>query len=211
MKRFLINIWLTFGFLIELTMSKMGLIKYFDLMAMDDSPPMDNMGGTLAYGYIALAEDVATWPTFPDVTTTTMEDLQELEGTLVMNVGKNFFRFRVEPEKCSISSEDVGPKGGVSQKHVLKIYKGSMEKKIRGFIRATNNQELVFAMPDANDRMNFIGTEKFPARKMPEGTAGTGEGPEGESGAALTFVSYHNGPVPILPDTISVPTTPQAS
>lgn len=211
MKKFLINTWLTFGSLIEFAMYKMGVIQCFDLMTMNDPSPMDNMGGTLAYGYIALAEDVATWPTFPDTTTATMEELQELEGTLVMSVGKNFFRFRIEPEKCSITSEDVGPKGGVSQKHVLKIYQGTMEKKIRGFIRATNNQELVFAIPDANDRMNFIGTEKFPARKIPEGNAGTGEGPEGESGVALSFVSYHNGPVPILPDTIPVPTTPQGS
>lgn len=208
MKKFLISLWITFGLLIEVTMSKMGLISHFDLMAMDDPLPMDNMGGTLSYMYIALAEDIETWPTEPDPTSATMDVLQVLTGDLVCKTGKNFFRIKLEPEKCSISSEDVGPKGGVSQKHVLKIYKGDMAAKILGLVRATNNQELVIEAPDSNGRMIQIGSEKYPARKMPEGNAGTGEGPEGESGVAMTFVSYGNGPAYILDSAITIPITP---
>jgi hypothetical protein len=136
-----------------------------------------------------------------------MDELQVLTGSLTMDAGKKFFQFKMEPEKCSITSEDVGAKGGISQKHMLKIFQGDMQAKILGFIRATNNQELVFCVPDANGRMIMIGSQEYPARKVPEGSAGTGEGPEGESGYTMTFVSYGNGPAPILPDTISVPTT----
>lgn len=210
MKKYILNLWITFGLFLEITMSKIGILKYFDLMDMDDPLPMDNMGGTLSYIYIALAEDIETWPTEPDPDVATMDALQLLTGSLVCKTGKNFFKIKLEPEKCSITSEDVGPKGGVSQKHVLKIYKGDMAVKILGLIRATNNQELVFAVPDANGQMVFIGSEKFPARKMPEGNAQTGEGPEGESGVAMTFVSYGNGPAYVLDDSVTIPITPAA-
>lgn len=208
MKKYLLSIWITFSLLIEITMSKMGIIKYFDLMAMDDPLPMDNMGGTLAYIYVALEQDIETWPTEADPATATMDVLQVLTGSLVCKTGKNFFKTKLEPEKCIVSSPDVGPKGGISQKHILKIYKGDMSAKILGLIRATNNQELVFAIPDANGKMLFLGNQKYPARKMPEGEATTGEGPEGESGVAMTFVSYGNGPVPVLDSSITIPTTP---
>jgi len=185
-----------------------GLLGY-DLLAMDDPLPMDNMGGTLSYIYVALAEDIETWPIEPDPDSTEeMDALQVLTGSLACKSNKCFFKIKLEPEKCSIASEDVGPKGGIAQKHVLKIYKGDMAAKMLGFIRATNNQELVFEVPDANGQMIQIGSESYPARKQPEGTAGTGEGPEGESGAAMTFVSYGNGPAYILDSSITVPTTP---
>ncbi len=211
MKKFIIDFWITLGLLIEYQMSKMGLISHFDLVAMDDPLPLDNMGGTLSYVYVALAEDIETWPTEPDPTAATMSDIQVLTGSLVCKTGKNFFKIKLEPEKCSITSEDVGPKGGVAQKHILKIYKGDMSAKFLGFIRATNNQELVVEVPDANGRMVQIGSEDFPARKMPEGSAGTGEGPEGESGVAITLVSYGNGPAYILDSSITVPITPAGS
>ena len=187
------------------------LLMGFALTEMDDPLPPDNMGGILSYIYVALAEDIETWPTEPDIAIATMDDVQVLTGALVCKTGKNFFKIKLEPEKCSIASEDVGSKGGISQKHVLKIYKGDMSAKFLGFIRATNNQEFVIEAPDANGRMIQIGSEKFPARKMPEGNAGTGEGPEGESGVAITFVSYGNGPAYILDSSIPVPTTPQGS
>jgi hypothetical protein len=176
-----------------------------DLMDMSFGAPVDNMGGVQAIGYVALSDDIDTWPTIPDTDDTAMDIVQILSGTLTMNAGKYFFPFKMEVDKCSVESADVGVKGGLSQKHTLKFYRGDMAAKIRGFVRATNNQELVFVVPDAQGRMNFIGSAAYPARKLPEGSATTGEGPEGESAVTMTFCSYGNGPVPILPDTITIP------
>jgi hypothetical protein len=177
----------------------------FDLMSMDDDAPVDNMAGIASFGYVALANDIDVWPTIPDPSDTGMDQVQELKGELTMKSGKTFFKFKMEADKCSIESSDVGAKGSICQKYTLKFFRGDMASKIRGFVRATNNQELVFAIPDAQGRINFIGSEAYPARKVPEGSATTGEGPEGESGVSMTFVSYGTGPVPILVDEITIP------
>ena len=185
----------------------------FDLMDMNYGAPVDNMGGVQSVGYIALADDVAVWPTRPvpgapiGMDTVDMSKVQILTGALTMKPGKVFFPFKMEVDKCSISSPDSGTVGGICQKYLLKFERGDMAAKIRGFVRATNNQELVFAIPDAQGRMNFIGSAEYPARKLPEGDATTGEGPEGESKVSMTFRSYGNGPVPILPESIPIPLT----
>jgi len=176
----------------------------YDLMSMDDVAPLDNMGGVQHTGYIALADDIDTWPTIPS-SSTSMDSIQQLTGSLVMKSGKTFFPFKMEVDKCSISSEDVGNKGGICQKYILKFFRGDMAARIRGFVRATNNQELVFVIPDAQGRMNWMGSQAYPMRKVSGGSAGSGEGPEGESGATMSFESYGNGPIPILPGTIAIP------
>jgi hypothetical protein len=174
-----------------------------DLMSIDESV-VDNMAGVQRTIYIGLHQDVDVWPTVPAVTTA-MDTVQGLTGALTMKYGKYFFPFEIEPDKCSVECSDVGVKGGISQKYTVKLYRADMSLKMRGFLRATNNQKLVMIVPDNQGRHNFIGSQAQPLCKVPEGTAGTGEGPEGESAAMFTFVSYGNGGVPLLADNIVIP------
>jgi hypothetical protein len=162
------------------------------------------MAGIQAKVYIALADDIATWPTIPPLTTG-MDVIQVLTGSLVMKTGKYFFPFEIEPDKCSVECSDVGVKGGICQKYTVKLYRADLSPRMRGFVRATNNQKLALIVPDNQGRYNFIGSAAIPARKVPEGNAGTGEGPEGESATTFTFVSYGNGAVPILSSATVIP------
>lgn len=201
--------WIFIGLFIEYVMQELGIIKNLDFLDVPRFSDGDNMGGTATKFYYALAEDVETWPALPDWgTAVDISDLMVLTGTLTMKTGKNFFTGYMTLDTGQVSSNDQGEVDGVSQKHAFKLFHPRMSDKLNGFIRATNNKPMVFVVPDGNGQNLMIGSEKFPALKDPSGEAGTGEGAGGRSGATLNFFSYGNGPVPILPDTITVPLTP---
>jgi hypothetical protein len=209
MKRFILNLWIFLGLSLEFLAFKTGIIKCFDYLDVPRFSDLDNMGGTTTKFYYALASDVLTWPTLPDLDEATdIDDLQVLTGSLAMKEGKKFFTGYMTPDTGAVTSNDQGEVDGVSQKHVFKLFHPKMAARLLGFIRATNNQGMVFVVPDANGTHFMIGNEQFPALKDPSGEAGTGEGTAGRNGATLSFFSYGKGPVPILPDTITVPLTP---
>jgi hypothetical protein len=182
-----------------------------DFIDMNYAHPIDNMAGVQSVGYIARYIDIAVWPGIPVPDTPVgmelvgIKDCQILTGNLTMKPGKYFFPFRMDVDDCEIVSTDVGKIGGISQKYTLKVKRADLSAKMRGFIRATNCQDLVFAIPDAQGVVNFLGSAGYPVQKMPEGQAGTGTGPEGESATVMNFRTYGNGPVPILPKSIVIP------
>lgn len=209
MKKFLFSIYLYLGGLMEFLAFKTGAIKALNFLDMPRFDEIDNMGGTGTKFYYALAKDIETWPSLPDPgTAVDISELQVLTGAFAMKTGTNFFTGYMTPETGSVTNTDQGEIDGVSQKHTFKLFHPKMNAKLLGFLRATNNQGMVFIVPDANGVNYMIGSEAFPALRTSDGEAGTGEGPAGRNGGTLSFVSYGPGPAPIVPEEVTIPLTP---
>lgn len=209
MKHFLFSMWIYLGLSLEFLAAKLGVVKHLNFLDMPRFEEIDNMGGTGTKFYYCLAKDIEAWPTLPDPETAAdISELQELTGTFTMATGTNFFVGYMTPDTGSIVNTDQGEIDGVSQKHTFKLFHPKMNKKLLGFIRATNNQGMVYIVPDSNGVNYMVGSEAFPALKSADGESGTGEGTAGRSGASLSFVSFGPGPAPIVPDTVTIPLTP---
>ena len=195
MKKMILNLWIFLGLWIEFYAAKIGAIKHLDFLDMPRFTEIDNMGGTGTKFYFALAKDVLTWPTLPDPATATQDALQVYPDDFVMNTGKKFFTGYMTPDTGVLSNADQGDIDGVSQKHSFKLFHPKMNAILKGFIRATNNQGMVFVVPDANGVMHVVGSESWPALRAGDGESGSGEGSAGRSGATMTFISYGPGPM----------------
>ena len=209
MKKILFSIYLFLGAMTEFIAARAGVIKTLDFLDMPRFSEIDNMGGTGTRFYYALAKDISAWPTLPDPDTAAdISVLQVLTGNFTMTVGTKFFTGYMTPETGSVTNSDQGEIDGVSQKHTFKLFHPKMNAKLLGFLRATNNQGMVFIVPDANGVNYMIGSEGFPALRSADGESGTGEGPAGRNGGTLSFVSYGPGPAPIVPEAVTIPLTP---
>ncbi len=153
------------------------------------------MGGTGTKFYFCLADDVETWPTVPDPLTATQDELQVYPDDFTMKTTKNFFTGYMTPDTGVLTNSDQGDIDGVSQKHSFKLFHPKMNARLKGFLRATNNQGMVFLVPDANGILNVVGSEAFPALRSADGESGSGEGTAGRSGGTMTFISYGPGPM----------------
>jgi hypothetical protein len=161
----------------------------------------NNMGGLPDEVYVAKAEDVANWPTLPNLTGT-QEQQAVLTGNFQLKSTKAFKRVRVTLDTGSLTSEEQGEVDGVSYKHMLKLFKSGLHAKDLGFGGITKNTGLVWVVPDANGKRFVVGSKLFPARRQTGGTSGTGEGVAGRRGTELTFFSYGNTPAPLYNGTI---------
>ncbi|NQT77061.1 MAG: hypothetical protein HQ565_05055 [Bacteroidetes bacterium] len=209
MKKFFLSIYIFIGLSLEFLAEKIGAVKHLDYLDMPRFSEIDNMGGTGTKFYYALAKDITEWPVLPDPETALdISELQELSGAFTMATGTKFFVGYMTPDTGSIANADQGDIDGVSQKHTFKLFHPKMNKTLLGFIRATNNQGMVFIVPDSNGVNFMVGSEAFPALKSPDGESGTGEGTAGRSGAGLSFTSYGPGPAPIVPEAVTIPLTP---
>ena len=162
----------------------------------------DNMAGIGTTFYWALANDVKIWPTIPTMgNAADFEGLAKLTGNFIMKPGKRFF--------SGYSTLDTGElvdtmQGGLdchSYKNEFSISHPGMKKKLIGFMRATQNENLVFAIKDAEGQIRVVGSEQFPA-SPDKGTGSTGKGAADSKKADLSFFSYNNGPAPVYEGTI---------
>jgi len=195
MKKLILNLWIFLGLWTEFYASKIGAIKHLDFLDMPRFTEIDNMGGTGTKFYFCLSDDVDTWPTAPDPASATLDVLQVYPDDFVMKTGKKFFVGYMTPDTGVLTNSDQGDIDGVSQKHAFKLFHPKMNAKLKGFLRATNNQGMVFIVPDGNGVMHVVGSEPFPALRAGDGESGSGEGTAGRSGGTMTFISYGPGPM----------------
>lgn len=162
---------------------------------------VDNMGGLPRDFYYCYASDVSIWPTLPnpDTSTVAMADAQMLVGNLVLKPGKYLKKGYMTPEASELRNEEQGETDGMSYKHVLEIFHPGMKKELGGFMRATNNADLVFIFSDAEGQRYMLGSDLFPARRQSGGNSATGKKAGDRKGASMQFYSYGNGPCPIYP------------
>lgn len=159
-----------------------------------------NMGGTLQKFYFALADDVETWPSLP-ASPLTIATAMVLTGNFNMKHGKKFFEGYMTAETGEVRDEQIGDKDGVSHKHIFELFHPGMKDALLGFMRLSNNSDMVFLIPDTDGDYRVVGNENFPARKE-SSTGTTGKARSDRRGATLTFSSFGSGPAPLYRGTI---------
>lgn len=208
MKKLLAQIWLMLGFWMEVFATRLGAIKWFDMIDLARASGIDegkNMGGVRNTFYYALADDVKTWPALP-ANPTDLDDACVLTGNFAMDSGKQFFTGYMTPYSGEVKDEEQGDTDGMSFKHIFNLFHPGMKAQLLGFMTKTNNANLVFIVADAEGTYRVIGSEAYPARKQAGEGGGTGKATADRKGAGLSFYSFGNTPAPIYEGTI--PTTP---
>lgn len=161
----------------------------------------DNMGGLTEKFFYGYSDDVSSWPALPE--SPTIDTALVLTGDIAMKAGKKLYTGYMTQKTGKLSNPDVGEIDGICQKHLFNLFHPGMAARLKGFIKASNNKGMIFLVPDAEGLYHMVGSEKFPARKVPEGGLTTGDGgAEGRRGASISFESYGNGPAPTYPGTI---------
>lgn len=157
----------------------------------------ENQAGTLTKFYFGFCRDVKTWPTFPvSDEATKLEDLGSVTGPIVMNTGKRMFKVEIVLNSGEAKDEEVGEVGGFAYKNSFNLFVAKLDKKLRGFLRATLNEPVFLIVPDANGNLVMIGSDRIAAYRTAGGGTGTGNN-EGRNGAGVSYYSYGPGPAPI--------------
>ena len=162
----------------------------------------DNMAGIGEKFYWAIAADVLTWPTLPTIAgSADYEALSTLTGNFVMATGKKFFEGYSTLDTGSLDDKMQGGLDCHSYKSEFSISNPGMKKKLIGFMRATQNENLVFIVTDAEGQMRVVGSELFPA-KPEKGEGSSGKAASDSKKADLGFFAYSNGPAPVYTGTV---------
>lgn len=162
----------------------------------------DNMGGIGEKFYWALAADVLTWPTIASLSTATdYTEAGKVTGNFAMKPGKRFFEGYSTLDTGGLDSKMQGGLDCHSYKNEFSISAPGMKNKLLGFMRATQNENLVFIVPDAELQYRVVGSEQFPA-KPEKGEGSSGKVAADSKKADLGFFAYSNGPAPVYTGTI---------
>ncbi|MCX6231121.1 MAG: hypothetical protein NTZ33_06215 [Bacteroidetes bacterium] len=164
-----------------------------------------NMGGIAQYIYLAFHKDIKTWPTEP-LAPTTIEDLGELTGDVVMNTGKRFFEMYLTDDTGDFKIEAVGETDGKSFVMHLTIFHPGLQKKILGFMNATKNENLAIIVVDNEGQQFLMGSPLRPAifNGSPDAN-GTGKETSARRGMSFEFifkcknVYAYPGSIPLTP------------
>ena len=151
-------------------------------------PNGENMGGLTQKIWFGYWVDVATWPTKPDYNNSDIEDSVELTGDITMKAGKRMFEMYITDDTGELKMELVGEVDGHSYVEHLSLFHPGLQSKIRGFMRAAQNENLVFIVEDSDGQRYLMGDAVRPAILLgsPDG-AGTGKTTAARKGVSLEF------------------------
>lgn len=167
-------------------------------------PNGQNMGGIPQVVYYALHKDVASWPVRPKPTGSTLEQMGELSGNVVMKAGKAFRKFYVTDDEGKLDFEGVGEKDGKSFVLKLRMYSPGLTGKVMGLLNLIKNESLVFIVPDNNGNHFLLGDELRPAALDSIEAMTTGQKTEERPGVGMIFayktanVYRYKGNIPII-------------
>lgn len=147
----------------------------------------ENMGGLIQKVYFGYHADVSAFPTKP-ATPTTLETAAVLTGDLVMKAGKRLFEMYITDDTGEFKIDPVGEVDGKSFVEHLTIFHPGLQAKIRGFMNAAKNENLVFIVVDSNGNKFLMGDANRPAvyAGSPDG-AGTGKTTAARAGMSAEF------------------------
>jgi hypothetical protein len=153
-----------------------GLAINFGLVAMPDkagyTDGVENMGGFGIVAYLALYDDIASWPTEVD-DPTSLEKLVELEGDFEMVLNKYFLKVLVSPNSMDLNPEGQGEPGGRSFNPKGTFMLPTFSPVNRGLARRLNNSRGVLIIPDdTGDFRHCLGSETRPVFFKASGTSG---------------------------------------
>ena len=150
-------------------------------------PNGENMGGIAQKVYFGYHADVATFPTKP-VAPLTLETSSTLTGELTMKAGKRMFEMYLTDDTGEFKIEPVGEVDGKSFVTHLTLFHPGLQSKIRGFINAAKNQNLVFVVIDNDGQKYVMGDDLRPAvyAGSPDGL-GTGKDVAARKGMSFEF------------------------
>lgn len=147
----------------------------------------ENMGGLTQKIWFGYWVDVATWPVKPAYTAN-LEDCVVLTGDLTMKPGKRMFEMYITDDTGELKMELVGEVDGHSFVEHLTLFHPGLQAKIRGFMRAAQNENLVFIVEDSDGQKYLMGDAMRPAilAGSPDG-AGTGKATAARKGISMEF------------------------
>jgi hypothetical protein len=192
MLKFIKIFWFfTLANFIERTMAKCGLIlcavEFTDIDK--NLPGGENMGGivqTLIYG---LWDDVAAWPTEPNISgSVSLEQYATLTGDVTMKAGKRAFTFYSTEDTGKLDLQMVGETDGHSFETVLDMFNPGLKKKILGFVAAAKNDTLFFIAQDSEGQYYLLGDSKRGVKLRQGSGIGTGQATADRKGAGIQGV-----------------------
>jgi hypothetical protein len=138
------------------------------------------MGGIVPKVIFGYWEDVAVWPTIPDLSsgaTTTgislaeagamVDDLQMVDGTCAYTLEFN-------DEAGSFQIAPQGDKGNISFLYTLTFINKRIRDKVLGFLNAAKNRKMFFIVQDNNGQWYLMGDKLRGAMLAPSDGAVTG-------------------------------------
>jgi hypothetical protein len=135
---------------------------------------------------VARLEDVATWPSLM-ATPTEMAENVTMTGSLVMATGKRFFSLYSKKDSGELKYDGQGEEGSRSQRATLTVYNPGMKKSLLGFIRATQNSQLVMLVLTESGEWHLLG-DRYTGAVLSESAATSGKAHTDPNGADLTFI-----------------------
>ena len=180
-------------------------MNFNDLLWQDGK---ENMGGLKVIGYYAPISDIDNFPELPAAPTTPEEEvtLESITG-FTFKTGKNFLKIYSTEETSSVTSEPQGEVDGQSFVNKAKIFYPGSEIECMAFMKAVNNNNMVFIFEEASGgARRVIGSKAFPAKCKPSHT--TGEKTADRKGMTMEIQSFGTTPAPFYTGDISL--TPAA-
>ena len=135
---------------------------------------------------VARRDDVATWPSLI-ANPTDMAENVTMTGSLAMVAGKRFFSLYSKKDSGELKYDGQGEEGSRSQRATLTVYNPGMKKSLLGFIRATQNSQLVMLVLTESAEWHLLG-DRYSGAILSESAATSGKAHTDPNGADLTFI-----------------------
>ena len=146
----------------------------------------NNMSGVKNI-YIALKNDVATFPKLPNVREN-YNDFAVLEGNITMKASKKFYHIYSSRDLGELKYTLQGPTGARSLKANLEVYHPGFKSKLLGMVSSTMNNELVILARLNNGDIHMLGDKDRGVEYGDSVEMSSGKAVTDNNGATLNFV-----------------------
>lgn len=115
--------------------------------------------------------DVVTYPIAGGDAAASLDKVAVYAGNFVLAADKFWHKMAITPNAGEIKSENQGAYGSKTFKNTVTVNLPGTEEKATGYIAETNNDEMLYLVPQRNGKYRLIGSEAFtPELKLSQDT-----------------------------------------
>ena len=136
--------------------------------------------------YFILKENIAAWPSVVNEVTTDMGDIAKTSGNFTLAASKKWQRLDLVDLKSNFHAASQGEAPSKTFLTTVTLVVGGTGEEITGFMKASNNDSLVFLVQQRDGKFRLVGNEAYDVNTSSEQDSGAAITDQAQSTVSLS-------------------------